>query len=85
MYCSVYLNGFLFPLFHREAKLAYKAEVAELQKKLRHQQSRFDFLAGQVSSLIQGRRGRVAATSAVNGQLIALDEKLSARNLEVIF
>lgn len=67
----------------REAKLAYKAEVVELQKQLRRQQSQFDLLAGQASSLIQGRRARVAATSSVNGELIALDEKLSSRNLEM--
>lgn len=67
----------------REAKLAYKAEVAELQKQLRRQQSQFDVLAGQVSTLVQGRRSRVGATSTVNGELITLDEKLSARNLEM--
>ncbi|XP_008794031.1 AUGMIN subunit 3 isoform X2 [Phoenix dactylifera] len=67
----------------REAKLAYKAEVLELQKQLARQQSQFDLLAGQASALIQGRRARVAATSAVNGQLMVLDEKLSARNLEM--
>ncbi|KAM0943511.1 putative HAUS augmin-like complex subunit 3 [Dioscorea sansibarensis] len=67
----------------REAKLAYKAEVLELQKQLARQQSQFDLLASQVSAMIQGRRSRIAATSAVNGHLIALDEKLSARNLEM--
>ncbi|XP_010932584.1 AUGMIN subunit 3 [Elaeis guineensis] len=67
----------------REAKLAYKAEVLELQKLLAREQSQFDLLAGQASVLIQGRRARVAATSAVNGQLMVLDEKLSARNLEM--
>ncbi|PKI43617.1 hypothetical protein CRG98_035993, partial [Punica granatum] len=35
------------------------------------------------SSLIQGRRARVAATSAVNGQLTAIDDSLSARNLQM--
>ncbi|URE04909.1 HAUS augmin-like complex subunit 3 [Musa troglodytarum] len=67
----------------REAKLAYKAEVLELQKQLERQQSLFDMLAGQASALIQGRRARVSATSAVNAQLITLDERLSARNLEM--
>lgn len=76
------LSLFLCPFF-REAKLTYKAEVAELQNQLRHQQAQFDFLAGQVSSLIQGRRARLAATSTVNGELVAIDEKFSARNLEV--
>ncbi|KAG6499028.1 hypothetical protein ZIOFF_038784 [Zingiber officinale] len=67
----------------REAKLAFKAEVVELQKQLERQQSMFDLLASQASALIQGRRARVSATSFVNTQLITLDEKFSARNLEV--
>lgn len=69
----------------REAKLAYRAEVFELQKQLVRQQAQFDMLAGQASSLIQGRRARVSAMSAVSVQLISLDEILSSRNLEVIF
>ncbi|KAK4573471.1 hypothetical protein RGQ29_031433 [Quercus rubra] len=40
-------------------------------------------LTGQASSLIQGRRARVAATSTVNGHLTDLDDSLSARNLEM--
>jgi HAUS augmin-like complex subunit 3 len=40
-------------------------------------------LTGQSSTLIQGRRARVAATSTVNGQLNAIDDSLSARNLEM--
>ncbi|KAF3942557.1 hypothetical protein CMV_030798 [Castanea mollissima] len=38
---------------------------------------------GQASSLIQGRRARVAATYTVNGHLIDLDDSLLARNLEL--
>ncbi|XP_062228296.1 AUGMIN subunit 3-like [Phragmites australis] len=67
----------------REAKLAYRAEVFELQKQLARQQAQFDLLAGQASTLIQGRRARVSAMSAVNGELISLDEILSSRNLEM--
>ncbi|CAA7395246.1 unnamed protein product [Spirodela intermedia] len=67
----------------REAKLAYKAEILELQKQLSRIQTQFDLLAGQASSLIQGRRTRVTATSSVNAHLEALEEKLSARNLEM--
>lgn len=67
----------------RDATLAYKAEALELQKQLRHLQSQFDMLTGQASSLIQGRRARVAATSTVNGHLTDLDDSLSARNLEM--
>jgi len=67
----------------REAKLAYRAEVFELQKQLARQQAQFDLLAGQASTLIQGRRARVSAMSAVSGELISLDEILSSRNLEM--
>ncbi|KAL0903604.1 hypothetical protein M5K25_027995 [Dendrobium thyrsiflorum] len=67
----------------REAKSAYKEDALEMQKQLQRQKSQFSLLAGQVSSLIQGKRARVAAVAAVNGQLAALDEKLAARNLEM--
>ncbi|CAN6164816.1 unnamed protein product [Urochloa humidicola] len=67
----------------REAKLACRAEVYELQKQLARQQTQFDLLAGQASTLIQGRRARVSAMSAVSGELISLDEILSSRNLEM--
>nr|CAB3469590.1 unnamed protein product [Digitaria exilis] len=67
----------------REAKLAYRAEVFELQKQLARQQAQFDLLAGQASTLIQGRRARVSAMSAISGELISLDEILSSRNLEM--
>ncbi|KAG0470815.1 hypothetical protein HPP92_016921 [Vanilla planifolia] len=67
----------------REAKLAFKAEALEMQKQLERQKSQFSLLAGQISALIQGKRARVAAIAAVNGQLLTLDERLSARNLEM--
>ncbi|XP_030454842.1 AUGMIN subunit 3 [Syzygium oleosum] len=67
----------------RDAALAYKAEALELQRQLRYVQSQYDMLTVQASSLIQGRRARVAATSTVNGQLTALDDSLSARNLQM--
>lgn len=67
----------------RDATLALKSEALELQKQLRCLQSQYDMLTGQASSLIQGRRARVAASSVVNSQLTAIDDSLSARNLEV--
>jgi HAUS augmin-like complex subunit 3 len=76
-------TGFFRFLACREAKLAYRAEVFELQKQIARQQAQFDLLAGQASSLIQGRRARVSAMSTVSVQLISLDEILSSRNLEV--
>ncbi|KAJ4812957.1 HAUS augmin-like complex subunit 3 [Rhynchospora pubera] len=63
-----------------ESKNAYKKEALELKKQIERQQVQFELLANQASSLIQGRRSRVGATSSVNGQLIVLDEQLSARN-----
>ncbi|KAK2971392.1 hypothetical protein RJ640_025342 [Escallonia rubra] len=67
----------------REATSAFRAESLELQRQLRHLQSQYDMLTGQASTLIQGRRARVAATTTVNGQLNTLDDSLSARNLEM--
>ncbi|KAH9794143.1 AUGMIN subunit 3 [Citrus sinensis] len=64
--------------------LAYKAEAVELQKQLRHLQSQFDVLTAHGSTLVQGRRARVSATSTVNGHLTTLDDSLSARNLQTI-
>ncbi|KAH9794145.1 AUGMIN subunit 3 [Citrus sinensis] len=63
--------------------LAYKAEAVELQKQLRHLQSQFDVLTAHGSTLVQGRRARVSATSTVNGHLTTLDDSLSARNLQM--
>lgn len=40
-------------------------------------------LTGQASSLIQGRRARVAATSTINGHLTTIDDTLSAKNMQV--
>ncbi|XP_059626268.1 AUGMIN subunit 3 isoform X2 [Cornus florida] len=67
----------------RDATVAYKAEASALQRQLKHLQSQFDMLTGQASALMQGRRARVAATSAVNTQLTNVDDSLSARNLEM--
>ncbi|XP_047269078.1 AUGMIN subunit 3-like [Capsicum annuum] len=51
----------------RDATLALKAEELELQKQLRRLQSQYDMLTRQASTLIQGRRARVAAISIHNG------------------
>ncbi|XP_047270161.1 AUGMIN subunit 3 isoform X2 [Capsicum annuum] len=67
----------------RDATLALKAEELELQKQLRRLQSQYDMLTGQASTLIQGKRARVAATSILNGQQATTDDSLSARNLEM--
>lgn len=67
----------------RDATLAHKAEALELQRQLRRLQTQYDLLTGQSSSLIQGRRARVAATSAVTGQITTIEDSLSARNLQM--
>ena len=72
-----------FFLIDRDPTLAHKAEALELQRQLRRLQTQYDLLTGQSSSLIQGRRARVAATSAVTGQITAIEDSLSARNLQV--
>ncbi|KAL8087679.1 AUGMIN subunit 3 isoform X4 [Apium graveolens] len=67
----------------RDATSALKAEAQDLQRQLKNLQSQYDMLSGQASTLIQGRRARVAATSTVNGQLTNVEDSLSARNLEM--
>ncbi|XP_010493677.1 PREDICTED: AUGMIN subunit 3-like isoform X2 [Camelina sativa] len=67
----------------RDATLAHKAEALELQRQLRRLQTQYDLLTGQSSALIQGRRARVAATSAVTGQITTIEDSLSARNLQM--
>ncbi|CAO2818987.1 unnamed protein product [Amaranthus hypochondriacus] len=67
----------------RDATSAYKGEALELQRQLNQLQSQFDILTGQASSLIQGKRARVVATSSVTGQLGTMEDSLSARNLEM--
>ncbi|KAL7263179.1 hypothetical protein ACSBR1_001369 [Camellia fascicularis] len=56
----------LFLIFlYWDATLTYKAEGLELQRQLRQLQTQYDMLSGQASTLIQGRRAQVAATSSV--------------------
>ncbi|KAI5679897.1 hypothetical protein M9H77_01124 [Catharanthus roseus] len=67
----------------RDDTIALRAEALQLQKQLRLLESQYDMLTGPASALSQGRRARIAATSVVNGQLAAIDDSLSARNLEM--
>ncbi|KAG9149387.1 hypothetical protein Leryth_003351 [Lithospermum erythrorhizon] len=67
----------------RDSTIALKTEALELQKQLRRLESQHDMLTGQASSLTQGRRARLAATTIVNGQLGTLEDSLSTRNLEM--
>lgn len=85
LYTKYYINivNSFFFLIDRDATLAHKAEALELQRQLRRLQTQYDLLTGQSSSLIQGRRARVAATSAVTGQITSIEDSLSARNLQV--
>lgn len=76
-------ENYTYAFFFSDATLAAKAEALELQKQLQQLQIQNEMLTGQASSLIQGRRVRVAATSNANGQLTSIDDSLSARNLEV--
>ncbi|THG17147.1 hypothetical protein TEA_008630 [Camellia sinensis var. sinensis] len=71
------------PRLPGDATSTYKAEALGLQRQLRQLQTQYDMLTSQASALIQGRRARVAATSTVNGQLTAIDDSLSVRNLEM--
>ncbi len=68
----------------REATAAYQSEASGLQKHIQLLQSRLESLGGQTSSLIQWRRARAAAASSTANNLLVVEEKLAARNLEVI-
>ena len=70
-------------LLFRDATASYKAEAAELQKRIQRLQSQLDVVSGQASALVQGRRTRSAAALSANEQLLLVEEKLSNRNLEV--
>ncbi|KAL1207490.1 AUGMIN subunit 3 [Cardamine amara subsp. amara] len=67
----------------RDATSAHNAEASELERQLKRLQTQYDLLTGQSSALIQGRRARVAATSAVTGQITAIEDSLSAKNLQM--
>ncbi|KAL1198809.1 AUGMIN subunit 3 [Cardamine amara subsp. amara] len=67
----------------RDATSAHNAEASELERQLKRLQTQYDLLTGQSSTLIQGRRARVVATSAVTGQITAIEDSLSARNLQM--
>ncbi len=68
----------------REATATYQSEALGLQKHIQLLQSRLESLGGQTSSLIQWRRARAAAASSTANNLLVVEEKLAARNLEVI-
>ncbi len=68
----------------RESTAAYQSEALGLQKHIQLLQSRLESLGGQTSSLIQWRRARAAAASSTANNLLVVEEKLAARNLEVI-
>lgn len=68
----------------KEATAAYQSEALGLQKHIQLLQSRLESLGGQTSSLIQWRRARAAAASSTANNLLVVEEKLAARNLEVI-
>ncbi|KAL8258954.1 hypothetical protein R6Q59_026907 [Mikania micrantha] len=67
----------------RDATLSCKAEAVELKRQLGYLQSQYDMLSTQASTLIQGKRARVASTSTANGLLTTIDDSLSERNLEM--
>ncbi|KAG2261176.1 hypothetical protein Bca52824_068255 [Brassica carinata] len=67
---------------NQEAVFGAEESIKEVRQ-LRRLQTQYDLLTGQSSSLIQGRRARVAATSAVTGQITAIEDSLSARNLQM--
>ncbi|KAH9564012.1 hypothetical protein CY35_04G002800 [Sphagnum magellanicum] len=67
----------------KESTAAYQSEALGLQKHIQLLQSRLESLGGQTSSLIQWRRARAAAASSTANNVLVVEEKLAARNLEM--
>ncbi|KAI8015208.1 AUGMIN subunit 3 [Camellia lanceoleosa] len=60
-----------------DTTLTYKAEALELQRQLRQLQTQYDMLSSQASTLIQGRRARVAASSVLKNTNVRLKDTVN--------
>ncbi|XP_024525026.1 AUGMIN subunit 3 [Selaginella moellendorffii] len=67
----------------REGTHCLKEEASALQRRVQLLQAHMDSLTAYTSSLMQGRRARVAVASAAGNQMMVAEEKLASRNLEM--
>ncbi|KAG8100442.1 hypothetical protein GUJ93_ZPchr0013g35197 [Zizania palustris] len=67
----------------RDSKLALRAEVSDLEKKLASLEWQLDLLTAQATSITHRKKSRSSAKTRPNGQTARLDEKLAKRNLEL--
>ncbi|EFJ12334.1 hypothetical protein SELMODRAFT_425434 [Selaginella moellendorffii] len=67
----------------RKGTHCLKEEASALQRRVQLLQAHMDSLTAYTSSLIEGRRARVAVASAAGNQMMVAEEKLASRNLEM--
>ncbi|CAD6226471.1 unnamed protein product [Miscanthus lutarioriparius] len=67
----------------RESKLAFRAEVSDLEKQLASLEWKLDILTAQATTINQGKKFRSSANTRANGQLTGLDEIFAKRSLEM--
>ncbi|KAL5197455.1 hypothetical protein ABZP36_000967 [Zizania latifolia] len=67
----------------RDSKLALRAEVSDLEKKLASLEWQLDLLTAQATTITHRKKSRSSAKTRPNGQTARLDEKLAKRNLEM--
>ncbi|XP_044323682.1 AUGMIN subunit 3 isoform X5 [Triticum aestivum] len=66
----------------RDSKLALRAEVSDLEKKLASMEWQLDLLTAQATTITQGKKSRTSAKTSATGKLARFDEELAERSLE---
>ncbi|XP_037484964.1 AUGMIN subunit 3-like isoform X3 [Triticum dicoccoides] len=67
----------------RDSKLALRAEVSDLEKKLASMEWQLDLLTAQATTITQGKKSRTSAKTSATGKLARFDEELAERSLEM--
>ncbi|XP_044332059.1 AUGMIN subunit 3 isoform X3 [Aegilops tauschii subsp. strangulata] len=67
----------------RDSKLALRAEVSDLEKKLASLEWQLDLLTAQATTITQGKKSRTSAKTSATGKLARFDEELAKRSLEM--
>ncbi|XP_044965889.1 AUGMIN subunit 3-like isoform X1 [Hordeum vulgare subsp. vulgare] len=67
----------------RDSKLALRAEVSDLEKKLASLEWQLDLLTAQATTITQGKKSRTSAKTSATGELARFDEELAKRSLEM--
>ncbi|XP_044456788.1 AUGMIN subunit 3 isoform X5 [Triticum aestivum] len=67
----------------RDSKLALRAEVSDLEKKLASLEWQLDLLTAHATTITQGKKSRTSAKTSATGKLARFDEELAKRSLEM--